>query len=272
MTTETLKVPAPAYVMDLFLVVEIVAFGMESRIEHSRGALRFRSNNPVECLSFCLQAAKSFKQAETTWKELKEDKTDHVVKIAEQLSTAWNAIAAVGLENPEMISACWTDVKSSFENGLLRNLVPGDERALVWPPALSEGEMTRKAAAAPKLSKLNVAIEVAEIIGRQDEARAMHIASSVDQVQRTILAFNAVYGEALPLVSMGGRNVVFENKVWQSLSEVDAAVRALRGYDVGTQSSEKAFKEQIAQAKAELDKARIGFACCCISHGISWCR
>ena len=135
-----------------------------------------------------------------------------------------------------------------------------------------EGEMTREAAAAPKLSKLNVAIEVAEIIGRQDDARAMHIASSVDQVQRTILAFNAVYGEALPLVSMGGRNVVFENKIWQYLLEVDSAVRALRGYDVGTQSSDKAFKEQIAQAKAELDKARIGFACCCISHGISWCR
>ena len=125
---------------------------------------------------------------------------------------------------------------------------------MIWPPMLSEAETTKRAYGSLSPANLNVAIQVAEIGDHQEEARAMNVAMKVDNIQRALVRYYSRSAEAVALSSLAAIDVAFETRTWDSFVEVDQAVRVLKSYDIPSQWADKAFKEQISQAKEQLDK------------------
>ena len=256
-TGDVLNEAAPPFVTDLFLTLEICCFGLEGRLALSQGALLLRQNKSAEGLLAFLQAAQKLDHADKTSREVFQDeggKEDHIVRIIADLSkvTATNRLAFS--QAKECIEGCRADVRTAFHSALLRSLVPEEERAMIWPPVLSEAETMKKAYDSQPPENLSTAIKVAEIGGHQEEARAMSVLSRIDNIQRALVCYYSQSAQAVALSSLAAADVVFETRTWDSFVEVDQAVRVLKSYDIPSQLADKVFKEQISQAKEQLDK------------------
>ena len=82
----------------------------------------------------------------------------------------------------------------------------------------------------------------------------MSVLSRIDNIQRALVCYYLQSAQAVALSSLAAADVVFETRTWDSFVEVDQAVRVLKSYDIPSQLADKVFKEQISQAKEQLDK------------------